>query len=125
MSVHTKKRLIEVTIGSEKFKLPGKEIKTILSLVKIIERAYSPDKDTAKWSAVYKENFESMPEWAVCLRSARSKKNLSQKELSEKCLIPVTTISKYENGARNISLSQAKKLAKVLQTHYKVFLTKP
>ncbi len=124
MSAHMKKHLTKVMIGDEKFNLRSKEVKTLLSLVKIMEKSYSPDKGNANWSVVYKENFGNMPEWALCLRSARQKKNLSQKELSKKCQIPITTISKYENGERKISESQAKKLAKALQTHFRLFLIK-
>ena len=75
-----------------------------------------------QWSDVYKGNFKDRPEWAVCLRAARYKKSLSQKELSKKSQIPITAISKYENGEREISITQAKKLAKALSTNYKVFL---
>ena len=77
-----------------------------------------------KWSEVYKENFKNRPEGAVCLRVARYKNSLSQRDLSKKSKIPITTISKYENGERKISITQAKKLAKTLKTNYKVFLHK-
>ena len=125
MSVHMKKHLIKIAVGHEKFNLPAKEVKTLLSLIKVIDRAYHPvfSKDI-RWSDVYKENFKNRPEWAVCLRAARYKNSLSQKELSEKSSIPITTISKYENGERKISAIQAKKLAKTLKTDYKVFLCK-
>ncbi len=114
MSAHMKKHLTKVMVEDEKFKLHSKEVKTLLSLVKIMEKSYSSNKDNSNWSVVYKENFGNVPEWALCLRSARRKKNLSQKELSKKCQIPITTISKYENGERKTSEPQAKKLAKAL-----------
>ena len=46
---------------------------------------------------------------------------LSQ-DLSKKTGLPVTTISKYENGERKISEPQAKKLAKVLKINFKILL---
>ena len=120
-----KKHLIKVAVGNENFNLPAKEVKILLSLIKTIDNAYRPIMSKhIKWPDVYKENFKNRPEWAVCLRAARYKKSLSQRELSEKSKIPITTISKYENGERAISITQAKKLAKVLRTNYKVFLHK-
>ena len=77
-----------------------------------------------KWTDIYRETFKDRPEWAVCLRAARSKNSLSQRELSEKSGISITTISKYENGERKISVIQAKKLAKILKTNHNIFLCK-
>lgn len=112
-----------MAVGHEKFNLPAKEAKTLLSLVKIIDKAHSSAmSENVKWSDVYKENFTNRPEWAVCLRAARFKNSLSQKGLSKKSGIPITTISKYENGERKISMAQAKKLARIFKTNYKVFL---
>ena len=94
-------------------------------MIKTIDNAHRPTMSKhIKWSDVYKGNFKNRPEWAVCLRAARYKNSLSQRELSEKSKIPITTISKYENGEREISIIQAKKLAKALKTNYKVFLCK-
>ena len=77
-----------------------------------------------RWLDVYKENFKNRPEWAVCLRASRFKNSISQRELSKKSGIPITTISKYENGERKVSIMQAKKLAKALKTNYKIFCPK-
>ena len=121
MSVHTKKHLTKVAIGDEEFKIPSKEAKAFLSLVKTVEKAHSLN-DNVNWNAVYEENFGKVPEWATCLRAARRKENLSQKELCKKTDLPITTISKYENGERTISEKQAKKLAKALKTDYRIFL---
>jgi len=123
MSVHTKKPLTKVAIGDEEFNIPSKEAKAILSLVKNVEKAHSLEANSS-WNAVYEENFGTMPDWAVSLRAARRKENISQKDLSKKTDIPVTTISKYENGEREISEKQAKKLAKALKTDFRVFFDK-
>ena len=125
MSVHTKKHLIKVSIGHEKFNLPAREVKALLSLVKTIDKVNHPVFSKGiRWTDVYRESFKNSPEWAVCLRAARSKNSLSQRELSEKSGIPITSISKYENGERKISVNQAKKLAKILKTNHKIFLCK-
>ena len=87
-------------------------------------RAYKELKKLQKkWQNIYKTSFKNRPEWAVCLRAARYKNSLSQRELSKKSRIPITTISKYENGEREISITQAKKLAKALNTNYKIFIS--
>ena len=125
MSVHMKKHLIKVAIGHERFNLPAKEVKALLSLVKTIDKVNHPVfSKSIKWADIYRENFKNRPEWAVCLRAARSKNSLSQRELSDKSGISITTISKYENGERRISVIQAKRLAKILKTNYKIFLCK-
>jgi ribosome-binding protein aMBF1 (putative translation factor) len=121
MSVHMKKHLTKIAIGSEEFQIPSKEAKAILSLVKNVEKAQSIDSGV-NWKAVYNENFSGIPEWAICLRAARRKANLSQSELNKKTDIPVTTISKYENGERSISEKQAKKLAGILKTDHRLFI---
>ncbi len=115
MSVHTKKRLTKVSIGEEEFSIPTKEAKAILSLVKSVKKAHAME-DSVSWDKVYSDSYGDTPRWAVSLRGARSKENMSQKELSKKTGIPVTTISKYENGGREISEKQAKKLAKALKS---------
>ncbi len=122
MSVHTKKRLTKIAIGDEEFNVPAKEAKAILFLVKSVERAHELEA-SIPWDEVYQENFGNQAKWSICLRAARSKANMSQNELSSKTGIPVTTISKYENGEREISEIQAKKLGKALKTNYRIFLT--
>ena len=125
MSVHMKKHLIKVAVGNEQFNLPAKEVKALLSLIKTINNAHRPIiPKYINWTDIYKKNFKNRPEWAVCLRAARYKHSLSQRELSKRSKISITTISKYENGEREISIAQAKKLAKALNTNYKVFLHK-
>ncbi len=123
MSVHTKKRLTKVAIGDEEFSIPTKEAKAVLSLVKSVQKAHALEGSVA-FEDVYKENYGEMPEWATCLRGARAKANMSQGELSKKTGIPVTTISKYENGERVISEKQAKKISKELKVNFRLFLAK-
>ena len=125
MSVHMKTHLTEVAVGNKKFNLPAKDAKAVLSLIKFMNGTHT---DTSKayveWPVVFLENFKNTPEQAVCLRAARRRKRLSQKTLSEKCQIPIATLSKYEKGVLKIQKSHVHKLAKVLKTSYKVFLTR-
>ena len=125
MSAHMKKHLTKVSVGHREFELPVKEAKIILSLIKSIEQTHMQKVfGSTKWPLIYKENFGNFPQWAVCLKAAREKQNLSQRELSHLCNIPATTISKYENGERHISIAQAKKLAKALKIHTKILVGK-
>ena len=107
----------------KKVLLKPKEAKNLLKDLEAIDEQ-GGRVEYAKWPLIYKENFEDFPQWAVCLKAAREKHNLSQRELSHLCNIPATTISKYENGERHISIAQAKKLAKVLKIHTKILVGK-
>lgn len=71
---------------------------------------------------------EAFPEYAeeeypaVCLRGARHREGLTQKELAALAEIPQVHISMMERGKMAIGATRAKKLAKALSTGYKVFL---
>ncbi|MEK6580253.1 MAG: helix-turn-helix transcriptional regulator, partial [Bdellovibrionota bacterium] len=56
------------------------------------------------------------------LQGARVKEGLSQVELAEKLKISQTNLSKMENGKRPIGKNMAKRLSKVLNINYRVFL---
>jgi len=59
---------------------------------------------------------------ASVLRGARSKEEITQTALSELTGIPQRHISEMERGKRPIGKESAKKLAKALNTDYRVFL---
>lgn len=63
---------------------------------------------------------ESKP--SVSLRGARGKKGLTQCRLAELTGIPLRYISEMENGRRPIGKETARRLAKVLNVDYRVFL---
>lgn len=71
---------------------------------------------------------EAFPEYAdeeipaVCLRAARRREGLTQKELAALAGIPQAHISLMERGKMSIGVTRAKRLAKALNTGYKVFL---
>jgi DNA-binding XRE family transcriptional regulator len=58
----------------------------------------------------------------VTLSGARHKEGLTQIELAARLGIRQENLSKMEHGKRPISLSMAKRLAKVLKIDYRVFL---
>lgn len=59
---------------------------------------------------------------AVCLQSARTAKKLTQKQLAELADIPQRHISEMEHSKRNIGKERAIRLAKALNTDYRLFL---
>lgn len=120
MLAHMKRHLTKIEIEGQAYILPERKKKIILSLVK----EFAEDEKrlgNVPFGEVYKKEYGHTPKWAVALRGARSKENMSQKELSEKTGIPITNISKYENGERKISQEQAQKIAKVLRVGIDVF----
>jgi DNA-binding XRE family transcriptional regulator len=58
----------------------------------------------------------------VILTGARGKEGLTQKQLSELTGIPQGHISKMENGKKAIGVKIAKKIGKVLNVNYRLFL---
>ncbi len=71
---------------------------------------------------------EAFPEYkeedypAVCLRAARHREGMTQKELALGSGIPQAHISQMERGKIAIGVNRAKKLAKALNTNYRMFL---
>jgi len=56
------------------------------------------------------------------LRGARTREGLTQAQLAERVGIKIHHISEMENGKRPIGKEMARRLAKALNTSYKVFL---
>lgn len=76
---------------------------------------------TIPWREVFPEyTDEEMP--AVCLRAARRREGLTQKELAALSGIPQAHISLMERGKMPIGVTRAKRLGKALNAEYKVFL---
>ena len=77
--------------------------------------------DTIPWREAYPEYFdEDFP--GVCLRGARYREGITQKQLADMIGIPQRHISMMENGKRTIGKEMAKRLGKALNISYKVFL---
>lgn len=58
----------------------------------------------------------------VCLRGARTKEGLTQKELSERTGIPQSHLSQMEHSKRPIGKRTARILGRELKVSYRVFL---
>lgn len=77
--------------------------------------------DSIHWREAFPEyTDEQLP--AVCLQAARRREGLTQKELAGLSGIPQAHISMMERGKMPIGVTRAKRLAKALNTGYKVFL---
>jgi hypothetical protein len=73
------------------------------------------------WREAFPEHKEEeLP--AVCLRAARRREGLTQKEVAILSGIPQAHISLMEHGKMAIGVTRAKRLSKALNTGYKVFL---
>ena len=59
---------------------------------------------------------------ATALRGARKREALTQKQLAKELSISQNHISEMENGKRPIGKEMAKRLAKILNVDYRVFL---
>jgi ribosome-binding protein aMBF1 (putative translation factor) len=87
-------------------------------------------KDVSGWHLEEREFYqleELAPEmiWnrgGVCIRGARGKEGLTQKQLSALTGIAQHHISEMENGKRPIGKETARKLAAVLNVDYRIFL---
>lgn len=70
--------------------------------------------------AVLSEFSDNVP--GVCLKAARERENLTQKQLSERVGVPQRHISEMENGKRPIGKKNAKLFSRALNVGYKIFL---
>ncbi len=79
-----------------------------------------PDNDD-EGMVTWEEAFPELGAGSV-LQGARDREELTQAELAEKIGVKPHHISEMENGKRTIGKDMAKRLAKALNTGYKVFL---
>lgn len=62
------------------------------------------------------------PRWAVMLRGIRGREALTQKEFGLRIGVKQENVSLMERGKRPIGKNMAKKIAKVFNTDYRMFL---
>ncbi len=113
MQVHTKKHPTENLVPLH-LMVHQSNVSTITRFVETLEKS-----DSIPWRDVAGRRG-SIP--ASVLRGCRNKIEMTQTRLSELTGIPQRHISEMEQGKRTIGKENAKKLAKVLQTDYRVFL---
>lgn len=85
---------------------------------------YSPyqDRDSVNWKDAAKEAFGNLPGNAINLRGLRNREGLTQKELASSIGTNQANISKMERGIREISLKIAKRLSKIFDIDYRLFI---
>jgi hypothetical protein len=117
MLEHTRKRHINLT-----FKGPEQSRHLAVKLLKAIDfdLVETTGIDVFPADAVLAEFSGNVP--GACLRSAREKQGITQKQLSELTEIPQRHISEMENNKRPIGKKNAKILAQALNVGYKIFL---
>ena len=105
-------------VPSDKGELVKETIEKILDLAGISFRKTGED-DARLYSIE-----EVFPDFHVghALRGLRSREGLTQKQLAEMIGVKPSHISEMEHEKRTIGKEMAKRLAKALETEYKVFL---
>lgn len=78
--------------------------------------------ESIDWKDAFKETFGDMPIAAVSLKGMRNREGWTQSQLGEKIGVSQANLSKMESGKRPIGKTMAKRLAKVFDTDYRIFL---
>ncbi|MFI5344162.1 MAG: helix-turn-helix transcriptional regulator [Chlamydiales bacterium] len=79
-------------------------------------------KASTNWRDAAKEVFGDMPSTALNLRGLRNREGLTQAQLGEAIGVEQSNISKMERGERQIGAKIAKKLEKLFDIDYRLFL---
>lgn len=85
------------------------------------KKGYIDKSESIPWREAFPDYDEKI-ESGDCLAGARYREGMTQRELAEKTGIPQRHISEMENAKRAIGKKNAKKLAKILNTDYRIFL---
>lgn len=80
------------------------------------------ERDSIPWREVFKEEIAKYGEGGLVLRGFRIREDMTQKQLAELIGVSPHHISEMENNKRPIGKEMAKRLAKALNTNYRVFL---
>ena len=110
---------IHYRVPADKHERACKYLKKI-GAVEVVDEA----DDSIPWreSELFKESIEKYGEIGPALRGLRYREDLTQVALSKKTGISQHHISEMENGKRTIGKQNARKLAKALNSNYRIFL---
>jgi DNA-binding XRE family transcriptional regulator len=123
MSVPTKKLPTEVQILFEGKLLrftgvPSAKLKPIVSALKDYQEG-----GLVPWREAAKGRIKiAGSESAYMVKAAREGAEMTQEDLAEKLHVPQSNISQIETGKRPIGKNLAKRLAKIFNLDYRVFL---
>ena len=121
MQVHTKKHPTEPGLVPVHFMVHPANVKRITRFVESVEPGESLD-GTISAEEFFSKHFAGQSGGSVALKGYRYRENLTQQQLAELTGIPQRHISEMENDKRGIGKDNALKLAKVLNTDYRLFL---
>jgi len=125
MSVPMKKHPIErvepILIRGKRFYVPPEKASAVLILLKG-DSVQAQDEEMIPADEVFKDLHAKYTKHGSALRGARFKEEMTQVELASKLKITQSDLSKMEHGKRPIGKKMAKRLAKVLNINYRVFL---
>ncbi len=120
MQGHTRKHPTDSELVPLHFMVHPANVERITRYVEKVEP--SDEGEAVPWRESFTLHFPDSTVASVCLNSARTAKGLTQKQLAELTDIPQRHISEMENSKRNIGKERAVRLAKVLDTDYRLFL---
>lgn len=121
MQVHTKKHHTESGLVPVHFMVHPANVKRITRFVESVEPVEGPG-DSITAEEFFDKNFAGQSGGSVALKGYRYRENLTQQQLAELTDIPQRHISEMENDKRGIGKDNALKLAKALNTDYRLFL---
>ncbi|MEI6213224.1 MAG: helix-turn-helix transcriptional regulator [Desulfuromonadales bacterium] len=120
MQAHTKTHRIEKDFTKLVLNVPKALVPSILEYADNLIKQDSGD--SIPWRESFNRHFQNDTVSGVCLNSARTTKGLTQAQLAELADIPQRHISEMERGKRGIGKDRASRLAKALDTDYRIFL---
>ncbi len=81
-----------------------------------------PDPDSIPWREAFKERLGDLPGNAINLAGIRHREDLSQSKFGKAVGVNQANISKMERGVRPIGVKIAKRIGKVFNIDYRLFL---
>ena len=120
MQAHTRKHPTDPGLVPLRFMVHPANVERITSFVESVET--TAEGESLTLDEFFSSQFPGEMQSAVCLKSARNRKGLTQAQLSELAKIPQRHISEMENGKRPIGKERAKIIAESLGVDYRLFL---
>lgn len=107
------------------FRIPLGKVETARRFLANLETRFvelGDDESTVPADEAFKDLYTKYGKAGTILRGARAKEGLTQQQLAEKLGIEQPNVAAMESGKRPIGKEMAKRLAKVLNIDYRVFL---
>jgi DNA-binding XRE family transcriptional regulator len=108
---------VAISISNKRFMVPAPRAAAILELV----REYQVEENVPA-DDVLRDVHEKYGKTGSVIRGFRAREDMTQIELAKKLSVAQGDLSKMENGKRSIGKEMARRLAKVFNTDYRVFI---